>query len=113
MSERPNWIQSAGEAAEPIARTEHVPFRYAFKHGTLEAGVYAPGTVDNQTPHSRDEAYIVIAGSGTFVRGEERAAFGPGDFIFVPARVEHRFEDYTADLLVWVLFYGPEGGELH
>jgi len=23
----------------------------------------------------------------------------------------HRFEDFTEDLLTWVVFYGPEGGE--
>jgi hypothetical protein len=29
----------------------------------------------------------------------------------VPAGVEHRFEGFTDDLVVWVVFYGPEGGE--
>jgi hypothetical protein len=29
----------------------------------------------------------------------------------VADRVEHRFEDFTDDLAVWVVFYGPEGGE--
>ncbi len=23
----------------------------------------------------------------------------------------HRFEEFTGDLTVWVMFYGPEGGE--
>jgi hypothetical protein len=31
--------------------------------------------------------------------------------LFVPASVEHRFEDFTDDLVVWVVFYGQEGGE--
>ena len=35
----------------------------------------------------------------------------PGDFLFVPAGVEHRFEGFTDDLAVWVVFYGPDGGE--
>jgi mannose-6-phosphate isomerase-like protein (cupin superfamily) len=111
VTERPDWIASASDAAAGISRTERIPFRFAYKHGTLEAGVYLPGEADNQQPHTRDEAYIVVAGSGTLGRDGERSAFGPGDFIFVPAHAEHRFEDYTADLLVWVLFYGPEGGE--
>jgi hypothetical protein len=25
--------------------------------------------------------------------------------------VEHRFEDFSDDLAVWVIFYGPDGGE--
>jgi hypothetical protein len=29
----------------------------------------------------------------------------------VPAGVVHRFEEFTEDLVVWVVFYGPEGGE--
>jgi mannose-6-phosphate isomerase-like protein (cupin superfamily) len=41
----------------------------------------------------------------------ERVAFGPGDLLFVPAGVAHRFEQFSDDLLVWVLFYGPQGGE--
>jgi hypothetical protein len=29
----------------------------------------------------------------------------------VPAGVEHRFEQFTDDLAVWVVFFGPEGGD--
>jgi hypothetical protein len=29
----------------------------------------------------------------------------------VPAGVVHRFESFSNDLVVWVLFYGPVGGE--
>ena len=76
---------------------------------TLE--IYAPRRRDPQTPHTRDEIYIVVSGRGTFVDGVERYPFGPGDFLFVPAGVVHRFEDFSDDLAVWVLFYGPEGGE--
>jgi len=38
-------------------------------------------------------------------------AFAPGDMLFVPAKMEHRFEDFSADFATWVLFYGPTGGE--
>ncbi len=111
MSERPEWIQDIHAIAAGIDRGGRIPYRVVFKHGTLEAGVYTPGERDPQQPHTRDEAYIVVSGSGTFVNGEERASFGPGDFIFVPAGRVHRFEEYTPDLVVWVVFYGPEGGE--
>ncbi|HMO95155.1 MAG TPA: cupin domain-containing protein [Tepidiformaceae bacterium] len=111
MSARPAWIQSIHEVAAGIDRGARIPYRVVFSHGTLEAGVYMPGERDPQQPHTRDEAYIVMAGTGVFVSGGERAPFGPGDFIFVGAGVEHRFEEYTPDLAVWVMFYGPEGGE--
>ncbi len=83
----------------------------AFEHGTLTVKLYAPRGTDPQTPHTRDEAYVVVSGSGTFVHGERRDPFGPGDFLFAPAGLAHRFEDFTDDLAVWVIFYGPEGGE--
>ena len=111
MSERPTWIVNADAVAAVIDRTERLPFRCLFEHGSLQAGVYLPGERDNQTPHNRDEAYIVVSGTGTVVVGEERTAFRVGDFIFVPAGAEHRFEEYTPDVALWVVFYGPEGGE--
>lgn len=81
------------------------------RHGTLEARFYAPRGSDPQTPHDRDEVYVVVSGAGWFRRGDERHHFKSGDFLFVPAYVEHRFEDFTDDLELWVMFYGPEGGE--
>jgi mannose-6-phosphate isomerase-like protein (cupin superfamily) len=73
--------------------------------------IYAPRGTDPQTPHTRDEAYVVVQGSGEFINGSKRETFGPGDFLFVPAGVEHRFLNFSDDLVVWVVFFGPEGGE--
>lgn len=89
------------------------PERYAelMRRGTLEVGVYAPRGQDPQQPHGQDEVYIVMSGSGYFVSAGTRARFGAGDMLFVPAGMEHRFEDFTDDLVTWVIFYGPEGGE--
>src|SRR5437762_14155656 len=82
-----------------------------FEHGSLVVKVYAPRGHDPQTPHTRDEVYVVAQGSGEFVSDQGRQSFGPQDLLFVPAGVEHRFENFTDDLIVWVMFYGPEGGE--
>jgi mannose-6-phosphate isomerase-like protein (cupin superfamily) len=82
-----------------------------FRHGSLEVELYAPEGRDYQTPHDRDEVYVVIRGKATFVHGGSRDPCGPHDVLFVPAGLEHRFEDFTDDFAVWVLFYGPEGGE--
>jgi mannose-6-phosphate isomerase-like protein (cupin superfamily) len=86
-------------------------YTIVYRHGTFEAGLYAPRGVDEQTPHTRDEAYVVVKGSGQFVCGDTRTAFGPGELLFVPAGMTHRFERFTGDLTVWVIFYGPQGGE--
>jgi mannose-6-phosphate isomerase-like protein (cupin superfamily) len=82
-----------------------------FEHGSLLVEVYAPQGTDPQKPHTRDEAYIVARGTGEFVNGETRVSFEAGDFLFAAAGEAHRFENFTDDFAVWVLFYGPEGGE--
>ena len=86
-------------------------FVTVLEHGSLVVELYAPRETDPQIPHTRDEVYIVIQGSGQFINGERRQSFDRGDLLFVPAGVEHRFVEFTNDLALWVLFYGPEGGE--
>ena len=87
------------------------PFKQLFAHGTLEIEIYRPDKVDLQTPHTRDEVYVVASGSGTFINGDARQSFEAGEVLFVPAGIEHRFVDFTDDFSTWVFFYGPEGGE--
>ncbi|HEV7893548.1 MAG TPA: cupin domain-containing protein [Pyrinomonadaceae bacterium] len=86
-------------------------FAKVLEHESLLVEIYAPRGTDPQQPHTRDELYVVVTGNGRFVNGGERHAFEPGDVLFVPAGVVHRFEEFTDDLVVWVVFYGPEGGE--
>ena len=81
-----------------------------FQRGEARVLLFAPRGQDTQTPHTQDELYIVAAGSGTFVRGEERIAFVAGDALFVAATVPHRFENFTDDFYTWVVFFGPKGG---
>lgn len=82
-----------------------------FQHGSLTVEVYKPEMTDEQTPHDRDEIYVVITGSGKFVHGNRTIEFKAGDFLFVPAGIEHRFINFTSDFSTWVFFYGPHGGE--
>lgn len=82
-----------------------------FAHGSLEVELYAPEGRDPQQPHARDEVYVVARGEASFFDGERRQRVVPGTFVFVAAGQRHRFEDLTDDFAVWVLFYGPEGGE--
>ena len=98
---------------DAIARLEASGRKFVelFTHGSLAVELYRPGDVDGQQPHSRDELYVVAAGSGAFLHGEQRSPVRAGDFLFVPAGVPHRFVDFTPDLTVWVAFYGPTGGE--
>jgi mannose-6-phosphate isomerase-like protein (cupin superfamily) len=86
-------------------------FTELFKHGSLVLEVYKPEKVDLQTPHSRDEVYVIISGRGHFVKDGVRQPLQAGEFLFVPAGVDHRFEDFSDDFATWVIFYGPQGGE--
>lgn len=86
-------------------------FATLFQRGSLAVEIYAPRGEDRQQPHDQDEIYVVIQGSGMFRNGDAYHRFGPGDTLFVPAGVVHRFEDFSDDLAVWVFFYGPKGGE--
>lgn len=107
-------------------RTAHVSFREAlsrgaapegeltvpiFSHGTLAVELYTPLVHDMQTPHTRDEVYFVARGSGQFFDGTRKYGVEAGSFLFVPAGQVHRFESFSSDFAVWVVFYGPEGGE--
>ncbi len=99
------------EGLDTLPTEDGKRFTTVFKHGTLLVEVYAPRGTDAQQPHARDEVYVVARGRGEFVSDGERVEFGPNDFLFAAAGVAHRFENFTDDLAVWVIFYGPEGGE--
>lgn len=77
----------------------------------MSVEIYRPRKVDTQTPHDQDELYVVISGSGAFVRDGVAQPFEPGEVLFVGAGVPHRFEGFGDDFATWVIFYGPKGGE--
>jgi mannose-6-phosphate isomerase-like protein (cupin superfamily) len=98
------------EAIKLLPMSEGKRFATVFERGQLLVEIYAPRSIDPQQPHTRDELYIVIQGSGFFFDGNNRVAFKSGDCLFAPAGITHRFEDFTDDFATWVIFYGPEGG---
>lgn len=103
--------QLSPEHALKVLKRSGKEFVRVFEHGSLEVEIYKPNKTDKQQPHTRDEIYVVISGSGYFVNGKERHRFEQGQVLFVPAGEVHRFEDFTDDFSTWVFFYGPEGGE--
>lgn len=101
---------SSKKALSTIQSSKHL-FKTLFEHGSLRVEVYKPEKEDLQQPHDQDEVYVVISGNGKFKNGEKHIDFTAGDFLFVPAGVEHHFYDFTEDFVTWVFFYGPKGGE--
>lgn len=106
-----SWRIALDQAAARLPTQDGKRFVTVLEHGSLQVELYAPRGSDRQQAHGRDEIYVVARGEGWFVRGDRRQRFGPLDVLFVPAGAEHRFEDFSADLALWVFFYGPEGGE--
>lgn len=96
-------------ALQAVAASGDERYGILLRHDTLEIGFYAPEGVDPQTPHDRDEVYVVHSGVGIFVLGDNEQPFDAGDVLFVPAGVEHRFRDFNEDFGTWVVFTGrPE-----
>lgn len=98
-------------ALAAVAASDDGLYGVLLEHGTMELGYYRPAGKDDQEPHVQDEIYIVHTGSGIFEQGGERIEFAPGDALFVPAGVVHRFVEFSEDFGAWVVFFGPDGGE--
>jgi len=87
------------------------PWLEFLREPSMSIGLYVlpEGAVDGQSPHTEDEAYIVLAGRARFTAGEELRDVGSGDTIFVPAGVPHRFHDISEELRLVVVFAPAEG----
>jgi mannose-6-phosphate isomerase-like protein (cupin superfamily) len=66
--------------------------------------VLRPGEEDTQEPHSADELYYVIEGSGFMELGKSKKPVKKGSIIFVPAKMRHRFYGNKEDLVVLYMF---------
>jgi mannose-6-phosphate isomerase-like protein (cupin superfamily) len=106
----PDWLIAIAEARAALAASGD-RYLQPLTRGTMRCVLYAPKKIDEQTPHTQDELYVITAGSGAFERDGERTDFAPGDAIFVPAGMHHRFVDFSDDFECWAIFWGPKGGE--
>jgi len=87
------------------------PFSILFTHGSLVVEVYQPVATDHQKPHDHDKRNVIIEGYGKFEMGDETVSVGPGDFLFVPIGLPHRFTNFGDTMSTWVMFYGPSVGK--
>ena len=82
-----------------------------FKHGSMSLVLFAPLGNDYQTPHSQDELYFVIEGSGVLEIEGRNISFDEGDALFVKAGEKHKFIEFSKGLKMWAVFWGEKGGE--
>jgi mannose-6-phosphate isomerase-like protein (cupin superfamily) len=91
------WTSSGEGAADWVEQ---------FRVPTMSVGTYRvpSGGLDDQSPHTEDEIYVVTAGRARIVTPERTAEVGPGSVVFVPAGEQHRFDEVTEDLALLVIF---------
>ena len=86
-----------------LGNSEFLDF-FSLRH--LQAGILRlkPGESDAQEPHSSDEIYLVLEGNGFIEIGKKAYDLRKDLFIYVPARVRHRFYGNTREILVVYFF---------
>lgn len=100
-------VEEAGRFTAPVDAANH--YVENLRVADLSLGTYSipAGGLDDQSPHTEDEIYVVQTGQARLVAGGSEVEVGPGSVIYVPAGEEHRFTDVTADLTLVVMFAPP------
>jgi len=80
------------------------------KVDALSMGLYvlAVGSPDPQQPHTEDEVYYIISGRADILVGEDVQSVQSGTVVYVPAGIEHRFQNISEDLTLLVFFAPAE-----
>ena len=97
-------IYKLGDALKTVPAPNNLAASIA-RWGGVDLEFYQPSGEDRQTPHERDEIYVIARGSGTFELEGETFEFAPGDCIYVPAHAVHRFSRFSGDFAAWVVFF--------
>jgi quercetin dioxygenase-like cupin family protein len=72
----------------------------------LEVEVPAGYSAPLHVHHGEDETFVILDGDVTFEVGGERIETGPGDTVFGPRNIPHRFDSEQGARMVWVLTPG-------
>lgn len=80
-------------------------FTEVFKKGAFELEFFAPRGTDYQTPHDKDEIYIIVGGTAQLNKNGETIDCEIGDAVYVAAGEPHHFENISDDFATWVIFF--------
>lgn len=75
---------------------------------TVEVGRYATGTSEPKNPHTGDEIYYLISGSGMARVGDETYPVEAGDVVYVESGLEHDFFNIEEEITVLIVLAGRE-----
>jgi len=75
---------------------------------TVEVGRYKAGTSEPKNPHTGDEIYYVIEGSGMARVGDDTYSISAGDVVYVESGNEHDFFNIEEEMKVLIVLAGKE-----
>jgi quercetin dioxygenase-like cupin family protein len=73
---------------------------------TIEIGTYPTAAPKN--PHTEDEIYYIVSGSGMLRVGDETYDVEAGDVVFVEQGVEHDFFNIEEEITALTFFIGSD-----
>jgi quercetin dioxygenase-like cupin family protein len=79
--------------------------------GLIEASVPPGGGPVAHTHAGEDETFYLLSGQLEFLTGEETFTAGPGDLVFIPRTVRHRFSNVGFHHAKMLFLYTPGGPE--
>jgi hypothetical protein len=68
------WRANLIDAMQALRGRSDPRFEILLEQGSMSIEVYAPDKIDHQTPHRKDELYIIQSESGIFYRGDTHKA---------------------------------------
>ena len=106
------WIKTLAEAIAPLPLPatakwpEGEPYQCLLNQPGAQLLIFTPRGTDHQSEHTRDEAYICVAGTAVLEIEGKPQPFAAGDLAWIPKNVPHRFVDMSEDFATWVAFFG-------
>ena len=94
------------ETEKSIGPDSEQPVAIVQQNDQLLTLLYTPKGEDLQPPHDNDEIYVVAQGRGTIEVDGAQEQLDVGDAVFVAAKAQHRFSEFSEDFAVWAVFPG-------
>lgn len=79
--------------------------------GVIEASVPPGGGPVPHTHADQDETFYLLSGELEFLDGDKTFIAGPGDLVFCPRAIPHRFKNVGLHTAKMLFFYTPGGSE--
>jgi quercetin dioxygenase-like cupin family protein len=79
--------------------------------GVVEASVPPGGGPVAHTHADQDETFYLISGELEFLDGDTTFVAGPGDLVYCPRTIRHRFKNIGLHTARMLFFYTPGGSE--